>query len=50
VVAEPAFQQILTSGGIERTPESSPQQFRHSLANDVVFWAPVVKALGVKTD
>jgi len=50
VVAEPAFQQISTSGGIEPTPESSPQQFRRSLADDVMFWAPLVKALGVKTD
>jgi tripartite-type tricarboxylate transporter receptor subunit TctC len=49
-VAEPTFQQILISAGIEPTPDSSPEQFRRSLANDVALWSPVVKALGVKID
>jgi tripartite-type tricarboxylate transporter receptor subunit TctC len=50
VVAEPAFKQMLTDAGIEPTLDSSPEKFRQSLAADVVLWAPVVKALGLKID
>jgi tripartite-type tricarboxylate transporter receptor subunit TctC len=50
VVAEPAYQQLLIEGGIEPTPDSTPDKFRRSLAADVVLWTPVVKALGLKID
>jgi tripartite-type tricarboxylate transporter receptor subunit TctC len=50
VVAERAYQQLLIEGGIEPTPDSSPDKFRSSLAADVALWTPVVKALGLKID
>jgi tripartite-type tricarboxylate transporter receptor subunit TctC len=50
VVAERAYQQLLIEGGIEPTPDSSPDKFRRSLAADVALWTPVVKALGLKID
>jgi tripartite-type tricarboxylate transporter receptor subunit TctC len=49
-IAEPAYQQMLLNVGIEPTPDSSPEKFRRSLADDVALWAPVVKALGLKID
>jgi tripartite-type tricarboxylate transporter receptor subunit TctC len=49
-IAEPAYQQMLLNAGIEPTPDSSPEKFRRSLADDVALWAPVVKALGLKID
>jgi tripartite-type tricarboxylate transporter receptor subunit TctC len=50
VVAEPAYQQLLIEGGIEPTPDSTPDKFRRSLAADVALWTPVVKGLGLKID
>ncbi len=49
-VAEPAYQQMLISAGMESTLDSNPEKFRRSLAADVALWAPVVKALGLKID
>ena len=49
-VADPAFQQILIDAGIEPTPNSNPEAFRLSLAEDLVVWAPVIKALELKID
>ena len=49
-VAESAFQRMLIDAGIEPTPDSTPEQFRQSLAADVALWSPVVKALGLKVD
>src|SRR5262245_7960962 len=50
VVAEPAYQQMLTDAGIEPTLDSTPEKFRRSLAVDVALWTPTVKALGLKID
>lgn len=49
-VADPAWQEMLIDAGIEPVLDSNPEQFRRSLAADVVFWRPVVKALEVKID
>jgi tripartite-type tricarboxylate transporter receptor subunit TctC len=50
IVAEPAFRQMLIDAGIEPTPDSGPEKFRQSLAADVAFWTPVVKALALKIE
>jgi len=50
VVAEPAYQQMLTDAGIEPTLDSNPEKFRRSLAADVALWTPTVKALGLKIE
>jgi tripartite-type tricarboxylate transporter receptor subunit TctC len=49
-VAEPAFKQMLIDAGIEPALDSNPKKFSRSLAADVAFWTPVVKALGLKID
>jgi tripartite-type tricarboxylate transporter receptor subunit TctC len=49
-LAERAYQRALIESGFEPTIDSSPEKFRRSLADDVVLWAPVVKALGLKID
>jgi len=49
-VAEPGFQSLLIDAGIEPTPDSDPDEFRQSLAADIVLWTPVVKALALKID
>jgi tripartite-type tricarboxylate transporter receptor subunit TctC len=50
VTADPAWQEMLIDAGIEPVLDSNPEQFRRSLAADVAFWGPVVKALEVKID
>jgi tripartite-type tricarboxylate transporter receptor subunit TctC len=49
-VAQPSFQQMLLDAGIEPTPNSSPEEFRRSLVEDLALWEPVVKTLGLKID
>ena len=50
VTAEPAFTQILAEAGMEPMRDSNPDQLRKSLAADVAFWSPIVKALGLKIE
>jgi tripartite-type tricarboxylate transporter receptor subunit TctC len=50
VVADPAFRTLLIDAGIEPSSDTSPDQFRQSLAADIALWAPIVKALGLKID
>jgi hypothetical protein len=36
--------------GLEPTPDSSPEKFQQTLANDVALWRPLVKSLVLKID
>src|SRR5262245_39069794 len=47
-LAEPAYQQKLIDSGFEASPDATPEKFRRRLEADVVFWTPVVEALGLK--
>ena len=49
-LADSAYQQMLIETGYEPILDSSPEQFRQSLAADVALWTPVVKALALKID
>jgi tripartite-type tricarboxylate transporter receptor subunit TctC len=49
-VAEPDYKQMLMEAGMESTLNSSPEAFGRTLTADVAFWAPVVKALGLRID
>lgn len=49
-LAEPSYQQMLVSTGMEATPDSDPEKFRQALAADIALWAPVVKSLSLKVD
>ena len=49
-LAEPTYQQKLIDSGFEASPDTTPEKFRRRLESDVVFWTPVVEALGLKID
>jgi tripartite-type tricarboxylate transporter receptor subunit TctC len=49
-LADPAYQQNLIDSGFEASPDTTPEKFRRRLEADVVFWTPVVEALGLKID
>jgi tripartite-type tricarboxylate transporter receptor subunit TctC len=49
-LADPAYQQKLIDSGFEASPDTTPEKFRRRLEADVVFWTPVVEALGLKID
>jgi tripartite-type tricarboxylate transporter receptor subunit TctC len=50
VLANRAFQQMLTEAGLEPDLDSTPESFRHALEQDVAHWSPVVNAIGLKLD
>jgi tripartite-type tricarboxylate transporter receptor subunit TctC len=47
-LAEPAYQQKLIESGFEASPDTTPEKSRRRLEADVVFWTPVVEAIGLK--
>jgi tripartite-type tricarboxylate transporter receptor subunit TctC len=49
-LADPAYQQKLIDSGFEASPDTTPEKFQRRLEADVVFWTPVVEALGLKID
>jgi tripartite-type tricarboxylate transporter receptor subunit TctC len=49
-LAEPGYQQKLIESGFEGSPDTNPEKFRRRLENDIVFWTPVVSALGLKIE
>ena len=49
-LAEPGYQQKLIDSGFEASPDTTPEKFRRRLEADVVFWTPVVEALGLRID
>ena len=49
-LADSAYQQMLIEAGFEPILDSTPENFRQSLAADVALWTPVVTALGLKID
>jgi tripartite-type tricarboxylate transporter receptor subunit TctC len=49
-LADPAYQQKLIDSGFEASPDTTPEKFRRRLEADVVFWTPVIEALGLKID
>jgi tripartite-type tricarboxylate transporter receptor subunit TctC len=48
--ADPAYRQKLIDSGFEPVTDSTPEKFRRSLEADVMFWRPVVTALGLQID
>jgi tripartite-type tricarboxylate transporter receptor subunit TctC len=49
-LAEPAYEQKLIDSGFEASLDTTPEKFRRRLEADIVFWTPVVEALGVRID
>jgi tripartite-type tricarboxylate transporter receptor subunit TctC len=49
-LADPAYRQKLIEAGFEVSPDTTPEKFRRRLENDVAFWLPLVRRLGVKVD
>jgi tripartite-type tricarboxylate transporter receptor subunit TctC len=50
VLASEDYQRMLTEIGFEPVLDSGPDEFRAVIANDLVYWSPIVKALGVQID
>jgi tripartite-type tricarboxylate transporter receptor subunit TctC len=49
-LADPAYRQKLIEAGFEVSPDTTPEKFRRRLENDVAFWLPLVRRLGLKVD
>ena len=49
-LAETAYEQKLINSGFEASVDTTPEKFRRRLEADIVFWTPVVEALGVRID
>jgi tripartite-type tricarboxylate transporter receptor subunit TctC len=49
-LAEPAYRQMLIESGFEPDSDSTPERFRRLLEEEIVRWAPIVKAMGLKLD
>ena len=47
---EPGYRKLLNEAAMEAIPDQSPEQWQRTLARDIEFWTPVVKALGLKID
>jgi tripartite-type tricarboxylate transporter receptor subunit TctC len=49
-LADPGYRQKLIEAGFEVSPDTTPEKFRRRLDDDVAFWLPLVRRLGVKVD
>jgi tripartite-type tricarboxylate transporter receptor subunit TctC len=49
-LADRAYEQKLIDSGFEASLDTTPEKFRRRLEADIVFWTPVVEALGVRLD
>jgi tripartite-type tricarboxylate transporter receptor subunit TctC len=49
-LADPAYRQKLIEAGFEVSPDTTPEKFRRRLENDVAFWLPLVRRLGLKVE
>ena len=49
-MAERDLQQMFTAAGFEPHVDSSPEQARHFLDEEIVRWSPIIKAIGLKLD
>jgi tripartite-type tricarboxylate transporter receptor subunit TctC len=49
-LAERAYQDFLIEAGFEPALDSSPEKLRRTLEQDIAFWAPIVKQLGLNID
>jgi len=50
LLAEPGYQRALVETGFEPDVDSSPEIFRRRIEAEIVKWAPIVQALGIKID
>jgi tripartite-type tricarboxylate transporter receptor subunit TctC len=48
VMADEAFQKVLTDAGLEGIPDSNSEKARRFMEEELVRWEPVVKAAGMK--
>ena len=49
-LAERAYQDFLIEAGFEPALDSSPEKLRRTLEQDIAFWTPIVKQLGLNID
>jgi tripartite-type tricarboxylate transporter receptor subunit TctC len=49
-LAKPDYQQMLIETGFVPDLDSSPAKFQRLIADEIIKWTPIVKALDVKID
>jgi tripartite-type tricarboxylate transporter receptor subunit TctC len=49
-LAERSYQQMLVETGFEPDINSSPENFRRRIEDEIARWTPVVRAIGIKID
>jgi tripartite-type tricarboxylate transporter receptor subunit TctC len=49
-MADPDFQQVLVSSGLEASPDSNSEKARRFMEAEIARWGPVVKAAGFKVE
>jgi tripartite-type tricarboxylate transporter receptor subunit TctC len=49
-MADRELQQIFVASGLEPSPDSSPEQARRFLDEEIARWTPIIKAIGLKLD
>jgi tripartite-type tricarboxylate transporter receptor subunit TctC len=49
-LAERAYQGFLIEAGFEPALDSSPEKLRRTLEQDIAFWTPIVKQLGLNIE
>jgi tripartite-type tricarboxylate transporter receptor subunit TctC len=49
-LAERAYQDFLIEAGFEPALDSSPEKLGRTLEQDIAFWTPIVKQLGLNID
>jgi tripartite-type tricarboxylate transporter receptor subunit TctC len=49
-MADRELQQIFIASGLEPSPDTSPEQARRFLEEEIARWTPIIKAIGLKLD
>ena len=49
-MADRELQQIFVASGLEPSPDSSPEQARRFLEEEIARWTPIIKTIGLKLD
>jgi tripartite-type tricarboxylate transporter receptor subunit TctC len=44
------LQQLFIASGFEPNPESTPEQARHFVEEEIARWTPIIKSIGLKLD
>jgi tripartite-type tricarboxylate transporter receptor subunit TctC len=49
-LSDPELQKIYLASGLEPSPDTTPEQARHFLEEEIARWTPIIKSIGLKLD